>query len=83
MEEHLIEKLKAIYKHFGNDYQRHKLFEEINEYLESYEEEEIADIFVVAAQLYLASPEIRELAEHKINRTLNRIKNGYYKGVVK
>ena len=79
------EKLRKIYKYFGGyEHQKDKLAEECHEYLGSGrndEAAEIADLWVVAEQLRLHSPVIQNLIEHKIDRTLTRIKEGYYEGV--
>ena len=71
-------KLQQIYDYFGHAVQKRKLEEECEEYLKSGESEEVADIWLIAHQLYLNSPKIRELVEHKINRTVQRINEDYY-----
>ncbi|MCD6381734.1 MAG: hypothetical protein J7L43_02030 [Candidatus Aenigmarchaeota archaeon] len=72
-------RLRDIYKHFGDKTQREKLSEECMEYVESGEDEEIADLYILASQLFLTSEKIRELVEYKIGRTETRIGMGYYK----
>lgn len=39
---------------------------------------EIADVFIVSAQIVLNNPEIQKIVYQKIQRTLDRIKSGYY-----
>ena len=73
-----IMKLDMIFNHFGMEHQIKKFKEEVKEYLESEELEEIADIYVLVNQLYMNDKMLRKLVEHKINRTLNRIAEGYY-----
>ena len=72
------EKLRKIMKHFGMEHQRAKLKEEALEYIESGDDEEIADLFVLSFQLFLNSAIIQKLVWQKIKRTLIRIKEGYY-----
>ncbi len=74
----LTDKLQKIYDHFGELHQKGKLIEEINEYLESGDVEEMADIFIVLYQHYLNNPEMRDCVPFKIDRTLTRIENNYY-----
>lgn len=74
----LIEELQRIHDHFGHDNQKVKLIEECEEYLESRELQEIADVFIVSFQLVLKSEVLRELVKQKIYRTLRRIESGYY-----
>lgn len=95
-----IDQLNEIYKHFGENPQRHKLVEECREYigatrdadpnldyrslgrseqeLENNVISEIADVFIVSTQLVLNNPEIQKIVYQKIQRTLDRIKEGYY-----
>ena len=75
----LIESLNRIHDHFGHDNQKVKLIEECEEYLESRELQEIADLFVVSAQLVFNYPKLMEIVEYKIDRTIERIENGYYR----
>lgn len=74
----LIEALQIIHDHFGHDNQKVKLIEECEEYLESMQLQEIADLFVVSAQLVSNDPKLMEIVEFKIDRTLDRIESGYY-----
>lgn len=78
MEIELIEALQKIHDHFGHDNQKVKLLEECEEYLESRELQEIADVFVLSAQLVFNDPKLMEIVEFKIDRTIERIDNGYY-----
>jgi len=78
MESELFEKLSMIHRHFGNENQRRKLVEEAREYIEAENDEEAADVFVVAMQLYMNSVEIRKIVKAKVDRTLDRIVSGYY-----
>lgn len=80
MNKELLEKLKTIHDHFGNTHQRNKLLEECLELLESGEEEEYADVFVLAVQIYMNSPKMRTIVEQKVDRTLDRIESKYYEG---
>ena len=70
--------IEKICDHFGFDNQVVKLDEECLEYVESREPQEIADVFIVSFQLVLKSDVLRELVKQKIDRTLERIENGYY-----
>ena len=74
----ITKKLDEIYNHFGKDAQLEKLSEECNEFIMDNDKEEIADVFIVAAQLVLNNPELMGIVEFKINRTLERIKDGFY-----
>ena len=74
----LIEALQKIHDHFGHDNQKIKLLEECEEYLESRELQEIADLFVLTFQLVSNSPELKDIVRYKIVRTIERIDNGYY-----
>lgn len=78
MESELLEKLSMIYRHFGPINQRKKLVEEAREYIEAENDDEAADVFVVAMQLYMNSAEIRKIVKQKVNRTLYRIADKYY-----
>ena len=75
---HEVEK---IFNHFGIS-QYEKLHEECLEYVNAetpYEwDDEAADVFIVALQLFLHNPSIRKRVRYKIKRTLKRIKEGYY-----
>ena len=75
------EELRKITKYFGLAHQIGKLKEEAQEFLDSEEDpDEIADVFVLATQIYLASPVVRNRVRQKISRTLSRIENKYYEG---
>lgn len=74
----LIESLNKIHDHFGHDNQKIKLIEECEEYLESRELQEIADLFVLTFQLVSNSKELMDIVKYKIIRTIERIDNGYY-----
>lgn len=77
------EDLKKIMNHFGMERQVCKLAEECREFLDSGEDEEIADVYNLAKNIHDHSPVVRRLAEQKRRRTLYRIKIGYegYEGV--
>ena len=74
----VIKDLDKIYSHFGSGVQRYKLREECREYLESMEDEEIADLAVLSCQFLLCEKQIRKLFFYKIRRTLQRMKENYY-----
>ena len=80
-----IEKLNSIYNYFGNQTQLKKLFEECTEYKDAFIfrdqpiEGEIADLLMLSVQHYLNNPEVRRQFAFKLNRTLQRIGDGYYK----
>jgi predicted house-cleaning noncanonical NTP pyrophosphatase (MazG superfamily) len=74
----LIESLNRIHGHFGHDNQKVKLIEECEEYLESMELQEIADVFVLSAQLVFNNQDLMDIVEFKIARTIERINSGYY-----
>lgn len=76
-------KLKKIYNHFGEVQQDRKLLEEIDELRESeggslHELEEKCDVLIVLYQQLLFHPLAKDLIKYKIDRTLKRIKKGYY-----
>lgn len=73
----MINKLKRIYTYFG-EVQKEKLKEECLEYAEDMNAEEAADVFILASQLYIFSPKVREAVDYKISRTIDRIEQGYY-----
>ena len=77
------ENLQNIYKHFGREAQIKKLREECQEFLDSENPEEIADLYVLARQFYQNSGNIRGWVDFKISRTLSRIESKYYEGVNK
>ena len=83
------DKLFKIFSHFGLRKQLKKLSEECYELIEAMLDndkehiiEEIADVQVLLNQfkeLYkIYDDEIVEIMEHKIDRTLDRIEEGYY-----
>lgn len=88
------EKLKKITKHFGIETELTKLSEEVGELLnECYKrhfvdpeygeiEDEMADVFVILAQIGLYfnidTDKVNSIVEEKINRTVDRIDNGWY-----
>jgi phosphoribosyl-ATP pyrophosphohydrolase len=80
-----IDKLNAIFLNFGKESQLDKLAEESVEYIDSYSDEddninsEIADVFVLSAQLVLNDPAVLKLVYEKIDRTVERMKTDYYK----
>ena len=87
-------KLEKITKHFGIETELTKLSEEVGELLnECYKrhfvdpeygeiEDEMADVFVVLAQIGLYfnvdTDKVNSIVEEKINRTVDRIDNGWY-----
>ena len=73
----MIENLNKIFNYFGLK-QKEKLQEECHEYIEDMNEKEAADVWIVATQLYLNSPKMREAVKCKIDRTLKRIEQNYY-----
>lgn len=84
-----IDKLNAIYLHFGAESQLEKFAEECSELLESIEDyknlchregenDEIADVFIMAAQHVLNNPEMMKIVYEKIDRTIIRIQEKYY-----
>lgn len=72
------EDLKTIMKHFGMETQKAKLREECQEYIDTPNDEEAADLYVLAKNIHDHSPVIRRIVEKKIRRTLKRIKENYY-----
>jgi hypothetical protein len=74
------EELKTIMKHFGMETERNWLRDECKEFLDSGQDEEIADIYVLAKNIHDHSPVIQRIAQDKVKRTLKRIKEGYYAG---
>lgn len=79
----ICKEVQIIYDYFTDDNQREKLHEECLEYLDCIdidaEDEEIADIFIVALQLVLNNKEVMKYVALKIKRTKLRIIQGYYK----
>lgn len=80
--EKLQNDLISIINHFGTDSQMFKLYEEIGELIESIdpenEKEEMVDVWIILTQFLLIDEKMQEILRHKINRTLDRIKTGYY-----
>lgn len=78
----LQDDLLFIINHFGVDTQHDKLYEEIGELIESIdpenEKEEMVDVWIILTQFLLIDEKMQEILRHKINRTLDRIKSGYY-----
>lgn len=88
------EKLKKITSHFGIETELTKLSEEVGELLnECYKrhfvdpefgeiEDEIADVFVILAQIGLYfnadMDKVEEIMKTKIDRTVKRIDDGWY-----
>lgn len=83
------EKLIHIIKYFGFPNQVLKLKEEIDEVIEAMEDidkkhitEELADVLVVLNQFklffHIEDKDLIEMMEYKIDRTLDRIEEGYY-----
>lgn len=83
------EKIKEIVTHFGVRNQLKKISEEVFELQEScieknkmHIEEEIADVFVLLEQIIIAydldEENINDNMSFKIERTIKRIKDGYY-----
>jgi len=86
-----ITELKRIYNHFGRDNQLAKLKEEMIELYQEIEKisthhkihdhffEELADVMIVCHQFYIQYQSVVEKhVDHKIKRTLKRIRKGYY-----
>lgn len=85
----MINKLKQIYNHFGEENQLNKLLEEARELTEAVREgnrehilEEVADVMVLVEQIveehkidYAAA---RDVFIQKVDRTLERIDSKYY-----
>ena len=68
-----------IYKHFGHSTQFGKFYEECREACEGIGDvEEIADVFIMALQMYLTNVKVRNAVNGKIKRTKHRMKTGYY-----
>lgn len=85
---------RRIVEHFGKENQEEKLLEELeelkNELIINIEENtitentisEMADVHILIAQLLLKydkQEEYNEAVEYKLKRTIQRIKEGYYK----
>lgn len=82
-------KLERIFLHFGLKKQLSKLAEECLELIEAMLEndrehikEEIADVMVIASEFKefyeITDTELIEMIEYKIDRTIDRIDEGYY-----
>ena len=71
---------KFIFNYFGEAKQKFKLEEECKEFIESYCDEEIADVFILAMQFYKNKKTVRDWVKFKLKRTKKRIKDGYYGG---
>lgn len=82
-------KLERIFLHFGLKKQLLKLAEECLELIEAMLEndrehikEEIADVMVLASEFKefyeITDTELIEMMEYKIDRTIDRIDEGYY-----
>lgn len=82
-------KLLNIYLHFGLRKQLKKLSEECYELIEAmldedreHIKEEVADVQVLLNQFKeyheIYDDEIVDIMEHKIDRTIERVKSGYY-----
>ena len=82
-------KLERIFLHFGLKKQLLKLAEECLELIEAMLEndrehikEEIADVMVIASEFKefyeITDTELIEMMEYKIDRTIDRIDEGYY-----
>lgn len=70
--------LQFIYDHFGELPQVEKFNEEVMEFIESGEDEELVDVWMVATQLIMNSKELLDIVEFKRERTLDRIKSKFY-----
>ena len=74
--------LVYIYTHFGHNAQIDKLLEELDElrHILTPDEwaEELADVAIVALQFVLCDPKVQHHFIKKIDRTIERIKEGYY-----
>jgi len=80
MNKEIVEKLNYIYNYFDHPEvkQREKLKEEAKEFLDDPNNSELADILVLCLQLFLNDCDVRKEFYFKLNRTIERIKNGYY-----
>ncbi len=88
--EERFEKCKEIFEHFGFDAQQDKLVEECDELIEAAQGEdydsfieELADVSIMIAQMFISLDEEQkaqffDMIDHKLGRTLERIKNGSY-----
>ena len=78
-------RLNAIYLHFGKDISENKLIEELNELLIAIDSgvqkdiiNEKADVYCLLLQHYLSSKAIQKKVVEKVERTEQRIRDGYY-----
>ncbi|WP_129596073.1 MazG nucleotide pyrophosphohydrolase domain-containing protein [Anaerophilus nitritogenes] len=82
--------IEQIFNYFGEANQIEKLKEEVEEFIQAVKnkdidnmEEEIADIEVVLEQFArvfkLDKRKVKHIKRFKVQRTVNRIKRGYYK----
>ena len=85
----LNKKLKKIIVNFGEENQMKKLLEECNELIFAYKDntekeifEEAVDVLIMIKQIFLifgkSKKDVQNQIDYKINRTLKRIKTGYY-----
>ena len=86
MNKELEEKLKNIIAHYGPFHQTHKLFEEVDELREERARikptknltRELADVFILAYQMYLVDEAVRREVDCKVDRTIKRITEECY-----
>ena len=76
--DHIFTDLQFIYDHFGELPQVEKFNEEVMEFIESGEDEELVDVWMVATQLIMNSKKLLDIVEFKRERTLKRIKSKFY-----
>jgi len=81
-------RLNSIYNHFGKDISENKLYEELLELLEAIDSgvqkdiiSEKADVYCLLLQHYLSSKAIQKKVVEKVERTEQRIKDGYYERI--
>ena len=89
MDKKLENDLTATQKHFGEERQSSKLYEELCELLTAIDSgvkkdiiSEKADCFSLLFQEYLTNPKIRTAVNEKNERTKERIKSGYYEQIL-
>ena len=74
--------LVYIYTSFGKKVQKDKLSEELDELSNASTpdefSEELADVCILALQFVLCDPKVQHHFIKKIDRTIERIKEGYY-----
>ena len=78
-----VQLLKSIFNHFGRKTQYEKLCEEIEEMFRArnkkQEFEEMVDTWIVLTQFLVQDmPLFEEFLNFKINRTIDRMRTGYY-----